>query len=162
MRQIFLILLIFGFFSCNQQTDQTKVLQKRIDSLEVKLANTYKPGFGDFMGSIQAHHSKLWFAGQNENWELADFEIHELMETIEDIMEYQAGRKETDMLKMIISPLDSVDEAIDQKNLTMFNRGYALLTNTCNSCHQAAGVGFNVVKIPESSPYSNQEFKVVK
>ena len=35
------------------------------------------PGFEEFMSNIQAHHAKLWFAGQNHNWKLADFEIHE-------------------------------------------------------------------------------------
>ncbi len=88
MRKIFLILLTLGLFACNHQKDNTKILQNRIDSLEIKLANTYKPGLGDFMGSIQTHHAKLWFAGQNKNWKLADFEVHELEEAIEDIQKF--------------------------------------------------------------------------
>lgn len=162
MRQILLILLAFGLFTCNQQTDNTKILQSRIDSLEIKLANTYKPGFGDFMGTIQAHHSKLWFAGQNENWELADFEVHEIMEAIEAIQKFQAEREESQLIGMINPALDSVDKAIEQKNSALFKSSYILLTNTCNSCHQATKLGFNVVKIPDSSPFSNQEFKPVK
>jgi hypothetical protein len=71
--------------ACDQQTDNNKILQNRIDTLEKKLSDTYKPGFGEFMSSIQVHHSKLWFAGQNQNWKLADFEIHEIMEAIENI-----------------------------------------------------------------------------
>jgi len=43
MRKILLITLPFGLLACNQQTDNPKVLQNRIDSLEIKLANTYKP-----------------------------------------------------------------------------------------------------------------------
>lgn len=85
MRPILLIILTLGLFACNTQTDNAKVLQHRIDRLERQLADTYKPGFGEFMSSIQAHHSKLWFAGQNENWKLADFEVHEIMESIADI-----------------------------------------------------------------------------
>lgn len=162
MRQILLILLAFGLFTCNQQTDNTKILQSRIDSLEIKLANTYKPGFGDFMGTIQAHHSKLWFAGQNENWELADFEVHEIMEAIEAIQKFQAEREESQLIGMINPALDSVDKAIEQKNSALFKSSYILLTNTWNSCHQATKLGFNVVKIPDSSPFSNQEFKPVK
>lgn len=111
MRQILLILLAFGLFTCNQQTDNTKILQSRIDSLEIKLANTYKPGFGDFMGTIQAHHSKLWFAGQNENWELADFEVHEIMEAFEAIQKFQAEREESQLIGMINPALDSVDKS---------------------------------------------------
>ncbi|HZJ36732.1 MAG TPA: hypothetical protein VFD29_08910, partial [Gillisia sp.] len=111
MRQILLIILPFGLFACKQQTDNTNILQKRIDSLEIKLANTYKPGFGDLMSGIQTHHSKLWFAGQNENWKLADFEVHEIMEAIEDIQKFQTERKESQMIEMILPPLDSVNDA---------------------------------------------------
>jgi hypothetical protein len=46
--------------------------------------NAYTPGFGDLMSSIQVHHSKLWFAGKNQNWALAAYEeslIHSIVPT---------------------------------------------------------------------------------
>jgi hypothetical protein len=159
MRPILITLFTFGFFACNQQADNTKVLQNRIDSLERKLADTYKPGFGEFMSGIQAHHSKLWFAGQNENWKLADFEVHEIMEAIEDIQKFQTERKESQMTGMINPALDSVNKAIQQKNPALFKSSYTLLTNTCNNCHRESGFEFNVVKIPDTQPFSNQDFK---
>lgn len=162
MRQILLIILTFGIFACNQQTDNTKILQNRIDSLEIKLADTYKPGFGEFMSGIQAHHSKLWFVGENKNWKLADFEVHEIMESIEDIQKFQTERKESQMIGMINSALDSINNAIQQKNSALFKSSYTLLTNTCNNCHRAVEFEFNVVKIPDSSPFSNQDFKPIK
>jgi hypothetical protein len=160
MKQIVIILLTLGFFACNEHTDNTQVLQNRIDSLETKLADSYKPGFGEFMTGIQAHHSKLWFAAQNENWKLADFEVHEIIEAIEDIQKYQTERKESKMIGMIDPALDSVIKAIDQKNSAMFKSSYILLTNTCNSCHRETDFEFNIVKIPTNQPFSNQEFKV--
>ena len=147
------------FFSCNQQTERVQILQKQIDSLEIKLKDTYKPGFGEFMSNIQAHHAKLWFAGQNQNWELADFEIHEIMESIENVKKYQQERKESELIGMINPALDSVNKAIEQKNPEQFNKSYSLLTNTCNRCHQAAHFEFNVVKIPDAQTFSNQDFK---
>lgn len=158
MRQLLLILLTLGLFSCNQQMDNTADLQKRIDSLESKLENTYKPHFGDFMSSIQAHHTKLWFAGQNENWDLADFEIHELEEAIEDIQKFHAGRKEAELIGMILPALDSVEVAVKKKDLVLFKKNYNLLTNTCNTCHKQTDHGFVVIKLPESLPYTNQDF----
>ena len=162
MRQLLLIPLILTLFSCNPQNDTVGVLENRIDSLESELAATYKPGFGEFMSGIQAHHSKLWFAGQNENWELADFEVHEIMEAIEDIQKFHAERKETQMIGMIFPPLDSITTAIQQKDPALLKSGYTLLTNTCNTCHRATEHGFIVVKIPDTSPFSNQDFKVNK
>ncbi len=123
------------------------------------MADSYKPGFGEFMGSIQVHHNKLWFAGQNENWKLADFEVHELMEAIENIRKYQAERKESRMIGMMTPSLDSVNAAIRSENVTFFNRSYKSLTSACNECHRATEFEFNVVTIPEDPPFSNQDFK---
>ncbi|MBO9684745.1 MAG: hypothetical protein J7502_19095, partial [Flavisolibacter sp.] len=58
----------------------------------------------------------------------------------------------------ILPPLDSVDAAIEQKNLALFRRSYTLLTNTCNNCHRAANFEYNIGKIPSSPPFSNQDF----
>ncbi|MBS4039841.1 MAG: hypothetical protein KGZ81_04510 [Flavobacteriales bacterium] len=162
MRQLLLVTSLFGLFACNQQAENTKGLQNRIDSLEKKLADTYKPGFGEFMSGIQAHHSKLWFAGQNENWKLADFEVHEIMEAIENIQKFQTERKESQMTGMINPALDSINNAIQQRNPVLFKSSYTLLTNTCNNCHHAANFEFNVVKIPDNQPFSNQDFKISK
>jgi hypothetical protein len=159
MRFFLIVLLAFSILSCNQEVNKSQVLLDRIDSLEAKISDVYKPGFGEFMSGIQAHHSKLWFAGQNQNWKLADFEIHEIMEAITDIQKYQAERKESKLIEMILPALDSVNVAIQQKNTALFIISYTSLTNTCNKCHQATDFEFNIVKIPDYQSFSNQDFK---
>ena len=76
--------------ACNQPATDTARLQAQIDSLQQKLANTYKPGLGEFMSGIQVHHEKLWFAGTAENWDLSDFETKEIRESLDDIESYCA------------------------------------------------------------------------
>jgi len=61
---------------------------------------------------------------------------------------------------MIIPALDSINNAIQLKSSALFKNSYTLLTNTCNNCHRATDFEFNVVKIPDTQPFSNQEFKV--
>ena len=157
--RIFSILLIAICFSgCNHSSD-TKALRARIDSLDQKIATSYKPGFGEFMSGIQAHHSKLWFAGINQNWKLADFEIHEIMEALDDIQQFQKERKESQVIGMLNPALAGMDSAIRQKDLVKFREGFTILTNTCNDCHKAVDFEFNQVKIPETSPFTNQDFK---
>ena len=146
------------FFSCNRPNPQVQELQSRIDNLQNALDGTYKPGFGEFMSAIQAHHAKLWYAGKNENWKLADFEIHELLEAVEDIGHYQAGRPESKMIGMILPALDSVGNALAQKSPSQFERSYTALTNACNNCHRETQFGFNVVRVPESPSFPNQDF----
>ena len=84
--------VVFICLACSQTGSNNTQLQNRVDSLEQKLAHTYKPGFGEFMSGIQIHHAKLWFAGQNQNWPLADFEIHEIEEALEDIQKFCIDR----------------------------------------------------------------------
>lgn len=160
MKYIVQLFLILGFFACSSSPDNEQVLQNRIDVLEAKLKETYKPGLGEFMSGIQAHHAKLWYAGQNQNWKLADFEIHEIMESLNEIKKYQSDRKETEKIGMINPALDSVNAAIRQNNPELFKRSYTLLTNTCNNCHHAVGFEFNVVRIPDAQQFSNQDFRV--
>jgi hypothetical protein len=161
MKRILPFCILAVLFSCNQTSD-TKKLQAEIDSLQEELANTYKPGFGEFMGSVQVHHAKLWFAGTSGNWELADFEIHEIKELLEGIKKYNTDRHEVKAIGMMDPAIDSVSEAIMRKNLQLFKDCYLTLTNTCNSCHKTTEHGFNVITIPTSPPMSNQNFSPVQ
>jgi hypothetical protein len=153
----FIVLCLWG---CNQQQDGSqKLLQTKIDSLQKTIDNAYKPGLGEFMSSIQVHHEKLWFAGKNENWKLADFEIKEIQEDLTDITTYCKDRPETHFLPMIDPALDSLNKAIQQKSSASFKNKFILLTNTCNSCHQATKLEFNVIKVPDVPAFSDQVFK---
>jgi hypothetical protein len=156
------ILFLFILMSCNQQSNQESQLRSKIDSLQSQLDKTYKPGLGEFMMGIQIHHAKLWFAGENQNWPLADFEIHEIRESLDDIDEFCNDRPEVKSIGMLKGPIDSVTNAIRQKDLQLFKTSFYLLTNTCNNCHKATDHGFNVVIIPTTPPVSNQDFRVAK
>jgi len=162
MKKIISLLLIAGLVACNNPSINEKKLQSRLDSLEIKLNNTYKPGLGEFMSSIQVHHAKLWFAGQNKNWDLADFEIKEIKEALDNINKYCTDRPEVKALGMINLSIDSTSNAIKHKDPVEFKNSFTALTNTCYNCHQETNHGFNVLKIPDNPPFSNQDFKSEK
>ncbi len=122
MKNILLLGLICTLFSCQPKVDDySKELQNQINKLKSELSETYKPGFGEFMGNIQVHHSKLWFAGENENWKLAEFEINEIEENLEAIQKYETNRPESQMIPMIRPALDSVSNAIQKKTYYNLN-----------------------------------------
>jgi hypothetical protein len=161
--KIFLLLLSLVFLSnCSQQTGNLHRLQSEVDSLRHQLADTYTPGLGEFMSGIQVHHAKLWFAGTASNWELADFEIKEIQEAIEDIQKFNMDRPEVKSIGLIVPAIDSLNSAIQQQNEPMFEKGFQFLTATCNSCHRTTDHGFNVITIPTSPPVSNQRFELGK
>jgi hypothetical protein len=160
MRIILITLFTLSFAACHHPTrDGSQVLQNQIDSLRNKIAHAYSPGVGEFMLSIQMHHAKLWFAGKNENWDLANFEMEEIQESLDDIRQYCADSPSIKPLPMIFPPLDSVKSAISEKNIAMFKTSFNLLTNTCNNCHKAANHAFNVIRIPDIPPVTNQVFE---
>lgn len=153
-----LIICALGMLSCTEKLDESQLLKQQIKDLEEQVEESYRPGLGEFMSSIQVHHAKLYFAGTHKNWKLADFEIQEIRESLEDITEYCRQREEVKSLSIIQPSLDSLNDAISKKNDVLFNRGFSDLTNACNSCHHATHFEFNVVKIPDIVPFSNQDF----
>ena len=150
------LVLVLLFAACSNNSAN---MQAQIDSLNTQLTQTYKPGLGEFMLAIQVHHAKLWFAGKNGNWKLATFEMGEIQESVDDIKKYCTDRPEVRSLPMLYPALDSLNNAIEAKSLERFNKGFTGLTNTCNSCHQTTHHEFNVIKIPDAPPFSNQDFK---
>ncbi|MBS1603343.1 MAG: hypothetical protein JST42_11790 [Bacteroidetes bacterium] len=153
--------LLAGFIAlaaCNSGNSTNSELQGRVDSLQKKLDDAYRPGLGEFMSGIQVHHAKLWFAGEAGNWKLADFEVGEIKESLDDIEKYCTDRPETISLPMIREPLDSVSAAVGAANEAAFKKAFVVLTNTCNNCHRATKHEFNVIKVPDTPPFTNQVF----
>lgn len=159
MKNVFFCLATLMGLSCNQPSISNLALQKKIDSLQTEISNAYKPGLGEFMSQIQVHHAKLWFAGKEGNWQLANFEIGEIREALDDIPKYCADRPEVKSIGMIMPSMDSLSNAVKEKDESKFKNGFILLTATCNDCHKATNHGFNVIKIPEVPPVTNQFFK---
>lgn len=159
MKNLLFLIIIFSFFSCDHSLSKTKALQQKVDSLQIAINDAYKPGLGEFMSEIQVHHAKLWFAGKYQNWELANFEVGEIQEVLNDIPKYCSDRPEVKSLGMIMPVMYNLSNAIKEKNESKFDSGYTVLTATCNDCHKATNHGFNLIKIPDVVPVPNQVFK---
>ncbi len=144
--------------ACNQKPTTDKSIENLTAKVQ-ELKDKYRPGLGEYMVGIQLHHSKLWFAGINNNWKLAEYEIGEIKESFEDIKNVETDRPEVKTIDMIQPPLDSLAGAITQKNEVAFRQQFELLTATCNKCHRANKFEFNVITIPTEPPVYNQDFK---
>lgn len=169
MKLLLFLLPVLFLFGCTDERTKIKTLQSEInylntknDSLE-KDIQSIKPGLGDLMLEIQVHHNKLWFAGKEENWALAQFEHDEIMEIITQAESIERERSEVKLFRVMIFPqLDSLQASIKQKNTNRFDSAFITLTNACNNCHADTKFNFNKIIIPEHPPYSNQEFEPVK
>jgi cytochrome c556 len=157
--KIYLSLFIILLAACNGNEPVKTNSAITSDSLH-KMMEQYAPGLGEIMGGIQTHHAKLWYAGINDNWKLAQYEIDELKERFEQARTVETDRPEVKMIPMMYPSIDSINAAISHKNLAQFKSGFQLLTASCNSCHSANNFEFNIITIPTAPPVSNQDFKV--
>lgn len=131
---------------------QNDSLQKEIDAI--------KPGLGDLMLEVQIHHNKLWFAGKDDNWPLAQFEHDEIMELLKQAETIETDRKEVKLFPVMIYPqLDSLEYAIKQKDTKSFEEKFSALTNACDNCHKNVNYPFNKIKIPTQPPFTDQDFE---
>jgi hypothetical protein len=125
---------------------------------QVQPAIPYLSKIGDIMGLIQLRHFKLWFAGSAGNWELAAYEARQ----IDNGFNVAAKARDTAFGQLMrqrgTSPLADVAKAIAVRNKEDFNKGFERLTAACNACHSAAHIDFVRIRIPTSSPFTNQIF----
>jgi len=127
-------------------------------------SDNFTPGLGEIMAMSATRHAKLWLAGQAQNWELAAYEVDELLEGFEDTVKYHPTHKEikrplTELIPEYMDrPLKELEQAVKNKNSAAFSVGYDNLTAACNACHQATDFGFNIVTRPIFNPFSNQKF----
>ncbi|MEQ1530894.1 MAG: hypothetical protein ABL925_16380, partial [Methylococcales bacterium] len=129
-------------------------------------ANTeqYTPGLGEIMTLSAMRHAKLWFAGQAENWQLADYELEELHEGMEDAAKFHPNHKSVSVpIPTLIAatmdkPLAALTASVKAKDLIGFNKNFDAVTEGCNTCHKTSDFGFNVVVRPTFNPFANQAF----
>jgi hypothetical protein len=123
---------------------------------------SYAPGLADIMIMTQIRHAKLWLAGDVGNWDLADYEIDELKEGLEDVVKYFPKYKDIPVGQMIeatiMAPIGEVESAIKARDRARFVAAYNNLTGACNTCHQSANRPFIVIQRPTGSAFPNQSF----
>ena len=110
----------------------------------------------------QIRHAKLWLAGNAGNWQLADYQIEELKEGLEDVVSHFPVYKDMPVGQMIeatiMAPIDDVEKAIKSHDRAKFVSTFDRLTEACNRCHQAANRAFIVIRRPSGAIFTNQSF----
>jgi len=60
------------------------------------------------------------------------------------------------------APIKALEQMTETRDLNGFNAAYGRLTESCNSCHAALNHTFVVIKTPDQSSFSNQDFRAAK
>ena len=98
MKYVLLPMSVILLTACQQNATIIQQLQTKMDSLQKKVDNAYTPGFGELMSGIHVHHSKLWFAGTNQNWALAAYEQSLIRSAFRRIEKYHSDNPDSKAL----------------------------------------------------------------
>ena len=120
-------------------------------------AGPYVPRLGDIMNTAQTRHVKLWFAGKSANWELAAYELRQLKASLVEAASLYEGIPVTNVATMA-EPVQALADAIEAKDSKKFTKTYGDLTKGCNACHRSMGRGFIAMRVPDVSPFADQQF----
>jgi hypothetical protein len=110
------------------------------------------------MTSVAYHFNNLWFAGEAQNWPLAQFYWNETRSHLRWAVRVIPVRKDNagveiklaDILQaMENTPLEQLQKSIERKNYTDFVAAYKFSLETCYACHKAADKPYLRPQIPE-------------
>jgi len=120
------------------------------------------------MADVGAHYTNLWFAGQNENWPLAQFCLDETKSHLRWAVRIIPKRKDAEGreidLQGILTALEGtmlkdLDAAIKEKDRAKFEASYKLQLEGCMACHKASNKPYLRLHLPEKADAGILEFR---
>lgn len=145
--------------SSNNAAAEIAALQKEIAELK---KSAYHPELGEQMLTIQIRHARLWFAGKAQNWTLAAFELQEIKEAFDAVVEqnpehaiFQPQRLADILPAMTKAPITALRDAIDHGDKAEFEKAYDGLSAACTGCHKTAGNDFLIIQRPTAPILDN-------
>jgi hypothetical protein len=125
---------------------------------EVERLKQVMPDQAHAMHDVDYHFTNLWFAGNQGNWDLAQFYFNETRSHLRwavriiPVRKDNAGReiKLQDILQAVENtPLKQLEESIKAKDHEKFVAAYEFTATSCYSCHKAADKPYLRPRIPE-------------
>ena len=91
-------------------------------------------------------YQELYWAGQDQNWEYANYQLKKIKVAIENGLQRRPKRAKSAEY-FISSVLPKMQKAIDSKSKYFFDESFEDVTLNCNNCHAMEKVSyFNVQK----------------
>lgn len=103
-------------------------------------------GFDVAMVETGYRYGELYWAGQDENWDYAKYQLEKIRTAVANGVERRPKRARSALaLEMA---LVNVEEAITRRDAPLFRTRFDALTSTCNTCHEQERVPFVHVRPP--------------
>ena len=150
MKNIYLLPVLFLLNACDKAKENDATQGNWIKGTEAEQIKTIEkqfPGFDNAMVETGYRYQELYWAGQDENWEYADYQLEKIRIAIENGLERRPKREKSAEF-FLNTILPEMEKSLQRKDTVAFNKGFQNLTISCNSCHAMERVPFFSVKIP--------------
>ncbi len=111
------------------------------------------------MQHISHRFAAIWYAGRSEHLAMLDYQLHELRETAETIIDADIEEHGVDvghrLESNVLSGLEGLEKAAEKGNVETFESRYQAVRRNCNTCHADTKHGFINVSQPTRNPYPN-------
>lgn len=148
MKYFALLTIILLLSACNQkqETAQGKWI-KGTEHEKIKIIENQFRGFDMAMVETGYRYQELYWAGQDENWEYADYQLEKIQKAVENGLERRPKRAQSAQHFLTVT-LPQMKEALKKRDPVIFNENFQILTSSCVSCHTMEKVPFFAVKTP--------------
>ena len=156
MQKNFLLFLLVGFISTScsdnaQTTHQTVVPTKHNKALTLSQIAEIQMGLGTIMVEFGHRFHIIYYASKAKNWELAHYELHELIEA-QEVAETTRPKYTKQLKAFEENYLEPLNQAIKSKDWDNFSEKYTQTTQGCNACHVETGHPYIQYKLPKTPP----------
>src|SRR3989344_5603902 len=129
------LFILLGTVACKENTSEAQgdwikgTEQEKIKTIEKQFR-----GFDNAMVETGYRYQELYCAGQDQNWEYADYQLEKIKITIENGLERRPKRaKSAEHFLSYVLP--EMKKSLEKKDTEIFNKNFQTMTINCNSCH---------------------------
>jgi hypothetical protein len=105
-------------------------------------------GFDVAMLEVGHRYAELYWAGEDENWSAAAYQLQKIRLAIELGLERRPKRAASAQA-FLAGPLAAMDAAVAARGAALFDARFRDLTAGCNACHATEQVAYFGVRPPE-------------
>ena len=149
--------------SASPEQDEVAALKTEVARLK-----TVVPDQAHAMADVGAHFTNLWFAGQSENWPLAQFFAGETKSHLRWAVRIIPKRKDAEGREIDLqgiltgietSTLKDLEQSIKDKDHPKFIAAYKTQMEACMACHKTSSKPYLRLRLPEKADAAILEFK---
>jgi len=148
MKLITCTLTILILLSCkNNQQEAKGEWISGTNEEQLKTIEKHFRGFDIAMIEVDYRYQELYWAGKDNNWDYASYQLDKIKLTIENALQRRPKRANS-AENFLQNVLPEMKKSLGSKDTAIFNKTFEILTLSCNSCHIAEKVPFFTVKPP--------------